>query len=76
MSKFKIVTHPESCAGCLRCQLVCSQVYTRVFNPSAAWIRIDLSTDDYTISFTGECNDCGRCVDHCFYGALEKVTKE
>lgn len=75
MSRFKIEVYPENCAGCLRCQLACSYIYTKAFNPAWARIKVDLSTAEYTVSFTEECNDCGQCVDHCFYGALAKVIR-
>ncbi len=76
MGKFKIQVTTERCTGCLLCQLACSELYTRVFNPSAARIRVDVSGVDCSIRFTEECNDCGICVDYCFYGALQKTQKE
>jgi len=76
MTKYQLATFPEKCAGCLRCQLACSEVYTRAFNPSAARIRVEVSEADGTIAFSEDCNQCGICVDHCFYQALEKKTLE
>ena len=76
MGKYKIQAHEERCTGCLRCQLACSDLYAKVFNPSVAMIRVTVSGADCDIRFTDECNDCGVCVDHCFYDALEKSEKE
>jgi Fe-S-cluster-containing dehydrogenase component len=76
MTKYQLSIFPEKCAGCLRCQLACSEVYTRAFNPSAARIRVEVSEADYTIAFSEDCNRCGICADHCFYQALEKKPLE
>ncbi|MCD6569757.1 MAG: hypothetical protein J7L53_03545 [Deltaproteobacteria bacterium] len=76
MNKFKIEATPERCTGCLICQLVCSEIYTKRFNPSMARIKVDILGVDCLISFTEECNECGVCVDHCLYGALKKIPRE
>ena len=76
MKKFQIETFSEKCAGCLRCQLACSELYTQAFNPSAARIRVEVFGGDYAIHFTEDCNQCGICVEHCFYQALEKKPLE
>ncbi len=73
MGKYVIQTHPERCTGCLRCELACSDLYHRIFNPSLARIQVDVSGLDCSIRFTEECNNCGICVDHCFYDALLKT---
>ncbi len=76
MSKFKIEAAPERCTGCLRCQLVCSEIYTKRFNPPMARIKVDISGVNCSISFTKGCNGCGICVDHCLYDALKKIPRE
>lgn len=76
MSKYKIEVYPENCTGCLRCQLACSELYTKAFSPFEARIRVDTSGLRYLITFTPECNECGVCVDECFYGALSKDIRE
>lgn len=73
MGKYEIRATAENCTGCLRCQLGCSEFYTKVFNPSQACILVDTSGINYAISFTEECRECGVCADQCFYGALEKT---
>ena len=76
MEKYDIQVIAERCTGCLRCQLACSDVYTKAFNPSQARIRVVVSGADCSIHFTEECNECGVCVDQCFFNALEKAKKE
>ena len=65
----EIVSHSEKCTGCMRCMLICSYTYTRKFSLSDARIKIKLP--EYRIEFTSDCNNCGKCVEHCFYGAIE-----
>ena len=72
MSKFNIIVHAENCTGCMRCELACSNLYTKAFNLSEARIHVDTADIDYTIRFSDDCNACGSCADHCFYDALQK----
>jgi Fe-S-cluster-containing dehydrogenase component len=76
MGKYDIQVATERCTGCLRCQLACSELYTKSFTPSRARIRVVVSGVDCSIHFTEECNGCGVCVDQCFFNALEKSEKE
>lgn len=76
MAKFEITVHEHKCSGCLRCQLACSDKHLKVFNPSAARIRVRVAGVDCTIRFTDQCTSCGTCADNCFYGALEKSPAE
>ncbi len=76
MAKYEILVNTDNCTGCLRCQLGCSDLYTRVFNPEAARIRIKVAGADCMIAFTNECTHCGVCADNCFYDALEKKSEE
>ena len=76
MAKYEIHANTDNCTGCLRCQLGCSDLYTRAFNPAEAYIRVTVSGADCTISFTEDCTQCGVCADNCFYDALEKKLKE
>lgn len=76
MKKTRIQIVPENCTGCLRCQLACSDLYTKTFNPAQARVRVEPSGVDFSISFTEECNDCGVCAEECFYGALQKRDQE
>ena len=76
MTQYRLMIFPEKCAGCLRCQLACSEVYTRAFNPAAARIRVEVSGADCAITFNDDCNRCGICADNCFYQALEKKPLE
>ena len=65
-----IEVHPEKCTGCLICQLCCSLIHHKTFNPSMARILVRL-TDDSEIIFTDDCDKCGTCARFCVYGALE-----
>ncbi len=75
MGKYEIQITPERCTGCLRCQLACSDLYTKAFNPSRARIRVATSGADSSIRFEEDCNGCGVCVDHCLFEALRKTEK-
>jgi len=76
MGIYDIQVSTGRCTGCMRCQLACSDLYTKAFNPSTASIRVIVSGADCSILFTEECNECGVCVDHCFHGALQKMKRE
>ncbi len=62
MAKYEIQAKTENCSGCLRCQLGCSDVYAKMFNPLAAHIRVNVSGAECSISFTEDCTECGVCV--------------
>ena len=76
MAKYEIQANTENCTGCLRCQLSCSDLYTKAFNPAIANLQVAVSDADCAITFTEDCTKCGVCVDNCFYGALQKSPKE
>ena len=76
MAKYDIQVHTENCTGCQRCQLACSDLYTKTFNPSQARIRVTVSGAECAIDFTEDCIECGACSDECFFGVLEKKKKE
>jgi carbon-monoxide dehydrogenase iron sulfur subunit len=75
MKEPEIDTYPEKCAGCLRCQLACSFLYTGAFNPAAARISIRASDSERSISFTDECTGCAACADECLFNALVRRAK-
>jgi ferredoxin len=76
MGKYEINIATERCTGCLRCQLACSDLYTKAFNPSQARIQVATSGAECSIRFEEDCNECGICADHCFFEALMKTEKE
>jgi ferredoxin len=76
MQKYEIEISTQRCTGCLRCELACSDLYWKSFNPSLARIRVVISDGDWSIVFTEDCNGCGICVDHCFYDTLRKIERE
>jgi Fe-S-cluster-containing dehydrogenase component len=76
MAKYEIQITRESCTGCLRCALACSDLYARRFEPSLSRIKVVSSDSDCTVHLTDECNGCGVCADHCFYEALHKSRED
>ena len=68
----------SKCTGCLICELRCSLRFEKAFNPSKAQIRIRRlvgADNEYEISFTDECDNCGICARYCPYGALIQERK-
>jgi Fe-S-cluster-containing dehydrogenase component len=76
VAKYEIQVFTERCSGCLRCQLACSDLFSRIFNPSLSRIRVDFSGADCSIHLKEDCDGCGVCVDHCFFGAVQKERRE
>ena len=61
------------CVGCLICELRCSLRFEKAFNPARAALRIRRlvgAENEYEISFSDRCDNCGICVRYCSYGAL------
>lgn len=70
-----IILNEANCTGCLICELRCSFRFEKEFNPAKAAIRIKRlvgAENEYEISFTGKCDNCGICVRHCPYDALSQ----
>jgi len=66
------------CTGCLICELRCSLRFEKAFNPSRAAIvirRLVEGDNEYGISFTDRCDNCGICVRYCPYRALAQEKK-
>lgn len=76
MAKYQIHADPASCAWCLRCQLACSDLHSKAFNPAAARLKIIVTDRDCAIIFADDCLGCGVCADQCLYGALRKTRLE
>ena len=78
--KTNIKTHPDNCAQCLSCALICSFTHVKSFNVSKAFIRIIpgryekhtwLPTE---IKFLEGCKpSCWLCSQECAYDALEHI---
>ena len=74
-----ITVNAASCTGCLICELRCSLRFEKAFNPSKAQIiirRLVGADNEYEISFTDRCDNCGICVRYCPYGALIQKRKK
>ncbi|MHA1490261.1 MAG: 4Fe-4S dicluster domain-containing protein [Promethearchaeota archaeon] len=66
-----IIINEDECVGCRICQLWCSYIHKKVFNPSEAYIQVNNVYDlKPKISFLDGCTNCGQCVEYCLYGAL------
>jgi ferredoxin len=68
----------SKCTGCLVCELRCSFRFEKAFNPSKALIKIRRlvgSDNEYEISFTDRCDNCGICARYCPYDALIQEKK-
>jgi len=69
----KIKINEKSCTGCQVCQLKCSYIRDKAFNPSRAFIKISVDDIIPKITFIEGCTKCGQCAKHCSYGALKLV---
>ncbi|MHA1916602.1 MAG: 4Fe-4S dicluster domain-containing protein [Promethearchaeota archaeon] len=68
----EIIVNEEKCTFCRICQLICSSIYEKKFAPESAFIHIQGAYQlSPNISFSEGCTNCGQCVSHCLYGALE-----
>jgi NAD-dependent dihydropyrimidine dehydrogenase PreA subunit len=69
---YEIAIKPESCVGCLVCQMRCSLQYAGEFNPARSFISIQWPLEGIAndVRFTEGCNYCGICARFCSYGAL------
>jgi len=73
-----IIADSSKCAGCLICELRCSLRFEKEFNPSKAAIKIRRlvgEENEYEISFTEKCDNCGICARYCPYEALSQEKK-
>jgi carbon-monoxide dehydrogenase iron sulfur subunit len=74
-NKIKVIA--EKCVGCRICQLTCSFLYYKSFNPSKSRIKVfEIYSLVPIIEFTRECVQCGECAKNCLYGALELIEGE
>ncbi len=67
-----VAVYAESCTGCGYCQMACSFVKTKAFNPAKSLIKLHRmdGKERFSISFTDDCDGCGFCVRYCCYGVL------
>ena len=72
--KARVVAMWERCRGCQICQLICSFVHEKVFNPTKAAIHIErlAGETEFGVTLTPQCDSCGVCVRYCLYGALSR----
>jgi Fe-S-cluster-containing hydrogenase component 2 len=61
---------PDLCTGCRACELVCSAVHEKVFNPRRSRIRVVREEPAIDVAFT--CHQCTNapCIAACPTGAI------
>ncbi len=57
----KIKVEAEKCSGCRVCEIVCSNVHTRSFRPSASRITV-LKDDAIGMDYPVVCHQCSDCT--------------
>ena len=74
-----IIAEPSKCAGCITCMLRCSFRIDNKFNLSRSRIHVARQSgrdDEFTVSFSGDCDACLICARYCPYGALTAAKEE
>lgn len=74
-SSYLIHADASKCAGCMTCVLRCSFRLDKTFNLAAARIQVKRllgHPNEFEITFTDECDNCGICARYCPYGALTR----
>ena len=54
----------EKCSGCRICELICSLVHEKEFNPKRARIKV-IKQDRIGLSIPTTCNQCKECIPSC-----------
>mgnify|MGYP006277558533 CR=1 FL=1 len=72
MSKKEIVSDPQKCTGCKRCELICSYEHEKEYNHSKSRIRI-IHFEENLLGIPTYCVDCEEkpCQDVCPTGAIK-----
>jgi len=68
-----LTTDAAKCFGCLICESRCSLRFEKAFNPSRSAIQVRRlvgEDNEYAITVTDKCDNCGICVRFCPYNAL------
>lgn len=68
-----LVTIPERCTGCHRCELSCSLFNFKVQNPALS--RIHVIRKEPYVDVPIVCIQCGICIDACPIKAIKRNTK-
>lgn len=75
----RLIVNAEKCAGCRQCEMVCSFIHERLFNPTLARITV-FKDDELGFDYPITCRQCSVCppMELCPVAALMKkdeVTK-
>ena len=75
MSKL-LVVHPEKCAGCRTCELMCSFEHSKSFNPRLSAVTV-INYEKASISVPVMCMQCDDacCLKVCPVGAISRDEK-
>jgi NADH-quinone oxidoreductase subunit F len=74
-----ITIDSAKCTGCRICEFRCSFSHENVFNLSMSRVkvrRLIKAENEYSISITDQCDDCGICARYCPYEALIRERRE
>jgi Fe-S-cluster-containing hydrogenase component 2 len=70
MTRKFLVSDPEKCTGCRICEIVCSAVKEKVFNPSFSRIRTVFTWPDQNVALACRLCEDPSCVRACPRNAL------
>jgi len=72
---WRISIFPENCTGCRICQMICSWLNEKSFQPLNAYIQVKSEEEKgihFEIALDQRCKKCGLCASYCSIGALVK----
>ena len=72
------IVDADKCTGCKVCELVCSMVQAKEYNPDKSYIKIirNAKLDINIPVIHVRCDFCGKCLEWCFEKAIKFVTLE
>ena len=73
-----LIIDADKCTGCRVCELVCSIVKQREYNPGKSYIRVirNREMDVNIIALDVRCDFCNKCVESCLPKAISFASLE
>jgi len=73
-----LIVDGEKCTGCRICELVCSMIRSREYNPQRSCIKVlrNMELDVSIPVIETTCDFCGKCSEWCFQEAIRFVSWE
>lgn len=73
-----LIVDLDKCTGCRICELVCSMVKEKEFNPRKSLIKVlrNKEVDANFVVLSNKCDYCGDCIEWCTPEALSFVNME